>query len=151
MRFKSRSAWAVSLLALASLAGTVSLDAWGTQGHRVVALVATARLTSPARQAVQRLLGDETLADVSNWADEYLVGNNQTSYWHYVNIPPDARSYDRDRDCPRQPGVAVGGRGDLWRDCVIDRIRYNEERLADPMLDRADRAIALKFLSSLRW
>jgi len=128
------------------LAGTASLGAWGVQGHRLVSLVATERLSAQAKQNVQRLLGAETLADVSSWADDYLLGNNQTSYWHYVNIPPDARSYDRDRDCPRQPGVAVGARGDMWRDCVIDRIRYHEERLADPKLDLVDRAIALKFL-----
>lgn len=146
MRHVSRPVWMSFLLMLAIVAGTARLEAWGAQGHRLVALVATAQLSSSARQNVQRLLGDETLADVSLWADEYLVGNNQTSYWHYVNIPPEAKSYDRDRDCPRQPGVAVGGRGDIWRDCVIDRIRYNEERLANPMLDRADRAIALKFL-----
>ncbi len=145
MRHRSQSVW-VTLLLLLALTGTAPLGAWGAQGHRLVALVATAQLSPVARQNVQRLLGPQTLADVSSWADEYLVGNNQTSYWHYVNIPPDARTYDRDRDCPRQPGVAVGGRGDIWRDCVIDRIRYNEERLANPMLDVADRAIALKFL-----
>jgi nuclease S1 len=119
---------------------------WGPQGHRLVALVAAANLTPAAKRNVASLIGPESLADVAIWADAYLIGVNQTSYWHYVNIPPDAKSYDRDRDCPRQPGVAVGARGDVWRDCVVDRIRYNEERLADVTLDRADRAIALKFL-----
>ena len=133
-------------LLLAALAATAPLGAWGAQGHRLVALVAEGDLSASARRNVRRLLGDETMADVASWADEYLVGNNQTSYWHYVNIPPDAKSYDRDRDCPRQPGVNVGARGDIWRDCVVDRIRYNEERLADAKLDRSDRAIALKFL-----
>lgn len=123
-----------------------SLQAWGAQGHRLVGLLAARYLTSAAKQNVQRLLVNQTLADVSTWADDYLVGNNQTSFWHYVNIPPDARSYDRDRDCPRQPGVAVGARGDVWRDCIVDRIRYHEERLADARLDRIDRAVALKFL-----
>ncbi len=131
---------------LAMLTGGSRLMAWGNQGHRLVALVASAQISTPTRQNVQRLLGGNRLADVANWADDYLVGNNQTSFWHYVNIPPDARSYDRDRDCPRQPGVAVGGRGDVWRDCIVDRIRYSEERLADGALDLADRAIALKFL-----
>ncbi len=126
--------------------GAERVLAWGQQGHRLVARLAAARLTPIARENVRRLLPDESLADIASWADEYLVGNNQTSYWHYVNIPPDARAYDRDRDCPRQPGVAAGARGDEWRDCVVDRIRYNEQRLADPMLDRADRAVALKFL-----
>jgi hypothetical protein len=126
-----------------------SIDGWGPQGHRLVAIVAANHLSPIARQTVQWLLGDDTLADVSVWADEYLQGNNQTSYWHYVNIPAGAARYDRDRDCPRQPGVSPGGRGDAWRDCVVDRIRYNEQRLADRSLDRADRAIALKFLVHL--
>jgi hypothetical protein len=50
---------------------------------------------------------------------------------------------------PRQPGVAANGRGDRWRDCVVDRIGYNQELLANASLDRADRAIALKFLVHL--
>jgi len=127
----------------------VSVDAWSPQGHRLVALVAAAHLSTEARQHVAALLGKESLADVAVWADTYLLGNNQTSFWHYVNIPLDAQSYDRDRDCPRQPGVSAGGRGDRWRDCVVERILYNQERLADRGLDRADRAIALKFLVHL--
>ncbi len=42
--------------------------------------------------------------------------------------------------------MAAGGRSDAWRDCAVDRILYNKARLADTTLDRADRAIALKFL-----
>ena len=135
--------------AAAVILATASVEGWGPQGHRLVAMIATNHLTPVARQHVKALLGDETLADVSVWADRYLEGNNQTSYWHYVNIPADAARYDRDRDCPRQPGVSAGGRGDAWRDCVVDRIRYNQERVADGSLDRADRAIALKFLVHL--
>ncbi len=67
-------------------------------------------------------------------------------YWHYLNIPPEASGYDRDRDCPRQPGTNAGSRGDRWRDCVVDRIGYWEERLGNPKLDRADRATALKYI-----
>ena len=123
-----------------------TVEAWSPQGHRLVALIATKHLTPVARQGVSRLLGSASLADVAVWADQYLEGNNQTSFWHYVNIPVDATKYDRDRDCPTQPGIAAGARGDRWRDCVVDRILYNQERLANPSLDRSDRAIALKFL-----
>ena len=123
--------------------------AWGGQGHRLVAMVASTYLTSTARQNVAWLLGNSSLADVSSWADQYLDGNVQTAVWHYVNIPALATTYDRNRDCPAQPGVAAGGRGDTWRDCVIDRILYNQERLANASLDRADRAVALKFLVHL--
>lgn len=139
------------LAGVAAVAGltAVTLDGWGPQGHRLVATVAANHLTPAARKNVTSLLGDASLAGVSVWADSYLQGNNQTSFWHYVNIPADAPRYDRDRDCPRQPGVSAGSRNDAWRDCVVDRIRYNEERLANRSLDRADRAIALKFLVHL--
>ena len=125
---------------------TTDVAAWGAQGHRLVALFAAEHLTPTARENVAWLIGPETMADVASWADGYLQGNFQTSFWHYVNIPAAATSYDRDRDCPRQPGVAAGASADRWRDCVVDRIPYNEERLANRALDRADRAVALKFL-----
>ena len=140
---------ALAVVFALSLVAAPTVHGWGPQGHRLVAIVAEHHLTPAVRKGVQGLLGDESLADVAVWADEYLQGNNQTSYWHYVNIPADARGYDRDRDCPRQPGVSAGGRGDAWRDCVVDRIRYNQERVANRMLDRADRAVALKFLVHL--
>jgi hypothetical protein len=120
--------------------------AWGPVGHRLVADVAWDHLTPEARASVQALLGSESLADVSSWADHYLDGNTQTALWHYVNIPADAAGYDRDRDCPAQPGVKPGTPRDKWRDCAVDRIEYNYERAADASLDRPDRAVALKFL-----
>ena len=128
------------------LSNVDSLIAWGGQGHRLVGLIAAERLTPAARQQVRTLLDGQTLADVASWADTITGDQVQTSYWHYLNIPPDARGYDRDRDCPRQPGVQAGSRGDRWRYCVVDRIAYWEQRLGDQKLDRADRATALKFI-----
>lgn len=125
---------------------TAWLQGWGGQGHRLVGLIAADRLTPIARQNVAWLLDGQTLAAVSSWADSLTSDQVQTSYWHYLNIPPDASGYDRNRDCPRQPGVAADSRGDRWRDCVVDRIAYWEERLGDAKLDRADRATALKFI-----
>lgn len=119
---------------------------WGQQGHRVVGLIAAERLTPIAREVVRWLLDGQSLADVASWADTITSDQQQTALWHYLNIPPDAAGYDRDRDCPRQQGVAVGARADRWRDCVVDRIAYWEERLGDLKLDRADRATALKFI-----
>jgi hypothetical protein len=127
-------------------AAAASPHAWGAQGHRLVGLIAADRLTPAARDHVRWLLDGQTLADVASWADTITTDQQQTSFWHYLNIPPEAAGYDRDRDCPRQPGVSAGARGDRWRDCVVDRIAYWEERLADQKLDRADRATALKFL-----
>jgi hypothetical protein len=136
----------IAALLAAAILQPATTSAWGPQGHRLVALLAAARLTPMAQRNVTWLLGPETMADVSSWADRYNNDVYQTFYWHFLNIPPEATSYDRDRDCPLQPNVKAGTRADKWRDCAVDRILYNKERLADTTLDRADRAIALKFL-----
>ena len=119
---------------------------WGGQGHKLVAMVAMDHLSPVARQNVQALLGAETLADVASWPDAYRPLETQTALWHYVDLPADAKTYDRDRDCPPQPNVKLGAPNDKWRDCVVDRILFFEGRLADHTLDDPDRAIALKYL-----
>ena len=147
MATRTKAATAIgAVLMTLGLASTTTLHAWGGQGHRLVALVAANHLSPLAKQNVAWLLGTQSLADVSSWADQQVTDQAQTSWWHYLNIPPNAAGYDRDRDCPRQPGVAAGTRGDTWRDCVVDRISYFEQRIGDTRLDRADRATALKFL-----
>lgn len=125
-----RVGWAAAVAV--TLAGA-SVEGWGPQGHRLVAIVAANHLTPAARKQVTSLLGGESLADVAIWADEYVEGHRETAPWHYVNIPADGRRYVRDRDC-------------LRGDCVVDRIRYHQERLANRSLRRADRAMALKFV-----
>ena len=134
------------LILFVTLFSSPHLFAWGGQGHRLVGLIAADRLTPVAKQNVAWLLDGQTLADVASWPDTITSEQVQTSYWHYLNIPPDAAGYNRDRDCPKQPGVEAGSRADRWRDCVVDRIAYWEERLGNPKLDRADRATALKYV-----
>ena len=138
-----------TIIGVASIAiaiATQSIGAWGGQGHRLVGLIAAERLTPIATQNVAWLLDGKTLADVSSWADTIRSDQQQTYNWHFLNIPPDAKGYDRDRDCPRAAGVEAGSRADRWRDCAVDRILFWEQRLADVRLDRADRATALKFI-----
>ncbi len=43
---------------------------WGRDGHRIAGYIAEGLLSLQARAAVQELLGTQTLADVSTWADE---------------------------------------------------------------------------------
>jgi hypothetical protein len=87
------------------------VEAWGPAGHRIVALVAMKHLTDEARAQVQTLLGDETLADVANWADDVRDDRPNTAKWHFVNLPKTAATFDRSRDCraggPDDPGCAV--------------------------------------------
>jgi hypothetical protein len=46
------------------------LVAWGPEGHDVLGKIAQDILTDDAEKAVQDLLGDRTLAEVANWADD---------------------------------------------------------------------------------
>lgn len=62
---------------------------WGVTGHRTVGKVAEDHLTPKALAGVRDLLGSQSLADVSTWADE-VRGNpayRQTGPWHYINLP----------------------------------------------------------------
>jgi hypothetical protein len=144
--FSPRWLWGGVAAAFVLSLATATPHAWGLQGHRLVALVAADRLTPTARLNVASLLDEASLVDVAVWADQQVADNSQTGRWHYVNVPLDATSYQRERDCPLQPGVRAGNANDRWRDCVVDRIAYHQQRLRNTSLDRADRATALKFL-----
>lgn len=75
--------------------------AWGSDGHKIVALLADAQLTPTARKQVDRLLALEpgsNLASISTWADEHR--NPATAAWHYVNFPRGDCNYQPERDCP---------------------------------------------------
>ncbi len=57
-------------LATVTLLLTPSLAfAWGADGHRIVADIASHYLTDEAKAAVKDLLGEQTMADASVWAD----------------------------------------------------------------------------------
>ncbi|WP_345951276.1 S1/P1 nuclease [Mucilaginibacter sp. PAMB04274] len=62
---------------------------WGSIGHRTVALIADNHLNPKAKAVVKELLGEQSMADVSSWADQ--VRNQpefkHTEPWHYVNAP----------------------------------------------------------------
>jgi len=119
--------------------------AWGRDGHRLTALVAEQYLTPEAQTQVKALLGSETLGSVASWADEIKPSHPETAPWHYVDIPRDQETFNRDRDCP----VSKTDPKSPWRDCITDRILFFEGRLGDESLPKEERAIALKWLVHL--
>jgi len=78
-----------SFLCVVSLLLAMALISWGVAGHRTVGKIAEGHLTANARAGIRDLLGNETLADVSTWADEVRGQKKyrQTGPWHYVNLP----------------------------------------------------------------
>lgn len=131
----------LTLLAAAALlvtpAATDSTDAWrwGGMGHRVIARVAASHLSPATRREVRRLLGNESLAKVSTWADEVRRDRPATAPWHYVNIPIYDSVYRPERVCREG--------------CVISALERQLELLADRSLPRNDRAEALKWVVHL--
>lgn len=85
---------------------------------------------------MQALLDGAHLADISTWADEVRRDHPESSRWHYVDIPYEAKSYDAARDCQTTD----------HGDCVIAEIARAEKALGDTSRSKADRAEALKFL-----
>ena len=109
---------------------------WGRTGHRLIARVATARLSGEARRQVRDLLGRESLAAVSTWADSIRNDRPETSPWHYVNIPVIDSVYRPERYCP-------GG------DCVVAALERQIGVLANRGASKAERAEALKWVVHL--
>jgi hypothetical protein len=82
------------LFAALALLYPTHAHAWGAVGHRTVAHVAEAKLSSDAQALVKNLLGKDSLADVANWADSLRSGDGykQTIWYHFEKIP-DGTSY----------------------------------------------------------
>ncbi len=70
--------------------------AWGMLGHRVVAQIADNNLNPKARLALKAILGNESLAMGSNWAD-FVKSDKSYDYlynWHFVNFTAGLSSAD---------------------------------------------------------
>ena len=126
-----------TLLAIAFLSISILLISWGVTGHRTVGKIAENHLTANASKAVHDLLGAETLADVSTWADE--VRNEpeykSTGSWHYINLPL-GLSYS---DFQKQ----VEGMSEAN---VFSALHQQEQILTDKSTTREQKIVALKFI-----
>ncbi len=137
MTVRSRRLVFASIFALSALLGSAGAQAFGPDGHRIVAALAERQLTPPTRAAVHQLLGAEAaegLAGLANWADDIRDEQawRHTSRWHYVNFPRASCRYDAARDCP-------DGR------CIVAALRVQAQRLGDRTLTRHERVLALRF------
>jgi hypothetical protein len=105
---------------------------WGQIGHRVIGEVAAGLLSAKAKAAVASLLGEETLAQVSNWGDfirQDPERSDKYATWHSINFPKETSFEDAARD---PNGDVVSG---------LERL---ERTLRDKTSDRETRVEALK-------
>ena len=112
-----------------TLAVTAPCLAWGGDGHRIVATIATSYLTEDAARQVHDLLGDQTVADAATWADD--MRSDPKYDWikpyHYIDLPRNAQSVDMKRDGADGKQVISGIL--KYRDVLRDTSRPKEERL----------------------
>jgi hypothetical protein len=109
---------------------------WGQIGHRAVGHIADGMLTKRAQKNVKRVLGHETLAEVSTWMDD-VKSDRSFDYagtWHYCTIP-EGMTYET---APTQEGGDI-----IW---AIEKI-VNELKAGG--LTAEQEAINLKFLAHL--
>lgn len=62
--------------------------AWGVLGHRIVGEIADKYLTKKTRQQIKLILGNESVALASNWAD-FIRSDSSYQYlttWHYIDV-----------------------------------------------------------------
>ena len=121
------------LLAVAPTRADLDIGRWWDLGHRIVARLADLRLASHTRDAVRDILGGQSMADASVWADNIKNYRHDADPLHYVNIPLRVKVYSPARYCPN-------GR------CIIAAIERDRRVLADPRASREERAEALRFL-----
>lgn len=76
------------VLGIAIVYAPLQSMAWGTEGHRVAGQIADSYLTPKARAAIKAILGKESIAISSNWAD-FIKSDPNFSYlssWHYIDL-----------------------------------------------------------------
>ena len=61
---------------------------WGVLGHRIIGEIAETYLTPKAKNEIQKILGNESIALSSNWADFIKSDSTYDSLynWHFINL-----------------------------------------------------------------
>ena len=135
--------------------------AWGTEGHRIIALIAD-RLLQTQDLAVQKKVTEILATDKSNtwtktdiaseatWADalreQSPEGRAATSKWPYVKL--DSNNPDLKKACfgrSALPALTPASHGPQ-DNCIIDKIEQFAKELRDPDTLPGERLMALQFL-----
>lgn len=111
--------------------------AWSQEGHRVCGEIASRHLTKKAQLSIASILGDESIAMASNWAD-FIKADSVYAYlspWHYIDLP-DSLNY-------------VSLQSFLKTDTATDaytKIKFLSAQLKNKQLAKDKKAMYLKLL-----
>ena len=111
--------------------------AWGVLGHRIVAQIADSYLTPTAKTAISKILGTESMAITSNWAD-FIKSDSNFAYlstWHYVNL---------------KAGMSIAEVNDfLDKDTAVDaytKVNFCVKQLQNKKLSKDNKVFYLRLL-----
>ncbi len=81
---------------------------WGPTGHRAVGLIAEKHLSAKAKKNITKILGQQSLAEMSTWMDEIRSDStyNYTTDWHWVTIET-GKTYDQSPKNPKGDVIAT--------------------------------------------
>lgn len=125
------------LIPAVALVATVTLVSWGVTGHRAIGKIAEKHLSLKAQEAVKDLLGTQSMADVSTYADQ-VRSQEQYKYtapWHYINMPSGLSEADFKAEVIKQE-----------KDNVYRALIKCKNDLTDPAKSREEKIFALKFI-----
>ena len=122
------------------LVACIFILSWGKTGHRTVGRIAANHLSVKTQQSIQNLLGNETLCNVSTWADEIRSNPayRHTATSHYINLP-----LGLDYNAFVQ---AITG---MKKENAYSALLKYRAQLADTSLPKAKRVEALKWVVHL--
>ena len=106
---------------------TIQVGAWGLTGHRVVGEVASNHLSERAAKRINAIIGNESLAVVSNWMDEIKSDPTRDSLkaWHYATIPK-GKTYAETNVSPK--GDVIAGIHFVVQQLKTGKLNQEEER-----------------------
>ena len=109
--------------------------AWGQNGHRVTGAIAEPLLSRKAKAAITALIGNESLAEASTWADEMRSSpepfwQETANPWHYVTVPS-GKTYAE---------VGAPPEGDAY-----SALKQFAVTLKDPAATKEQKQLALRF------
>ncbi|RZK49536.1 MAG: S1/P1 Nuclease [Pedobacter sp.] len=113
---------------------------WGMLGHRITGEIADQYLSKKARKAIKEILGNESIAMTSNWAD-FIKSDKSYDYlspWHYVNLPENLARTDLNNFLSHEKG-----------DNIYNKLIEVLEVLKTEKVDMEKRKLALRMVVHL--
>mmetsp|Transcript_26708 Transcript_26708/g.58059 ORF Transcript_26708/g.58059 Transcript_26708/m.58059 type:complete len:326 (+) Transcript_26708:113-1090(+) len=115
-------------------------QAWGKDGHTIIAHIADRLLDPEVNQTLYNDLGSTSLSNASTWCDDFdhTAGGRWSAELHYINYPGQSCGFQWARDCPNKDGMTNA--------CNVGAIMNYTSKIYDKSLSTADRLTALKFV-----